>query len=109
MKKTLTIGEPCLHSVKKALLIMKLTLLLLTVAMLHASANVTAQARVTLKSQQTEIAGVLTNIEKQTSYRFLYNNALTAIRQKIDVDMKDLPIQDALAKVFAGTDLTFKM
>jgi TonB-dependent starch-binding outer membrane protein SusC len=109
MKKTLTIGEPCLHSVKKALLIMKLTLLFLTVAILHASAHVTAQARVTLKSQQTEIAGVLTSIEKQTSYRFLYNNALTAIRQKIDVDLKDLPIQEALGKVFAGTDLTFKM
>ena len=109
MKKNLTIGASYLHAVKKALLIMKLTFLLLTVAMLHASANVSGQAKVTLKSEQVEIAGVLTNIEKQTNYRFLYNNALTAIRQRIDVDMKDLPIQEALTKVFAGTDLTFKM
>lgn len=88
---------------------MKLTFLLLAVAVLHASANVTAQARVTLKSQQTEISAILSGIEKQTSYRFLYNNALTAIRQKIDVDVQDLTIQDALTSIFTGTGLTFKM
>ena len=109
MKKNLTIGASYLHAVKKALLIMKLTFLLLTVAMLHASANVSGQAKVTLKSEQVEIAGVLTNIEKQTNYRFLYNNALKAIRQRIDIDVRDLPIQEALTKVFIGTDLTYKM
>jgi TonB-linked SusC/RagA family outer membrane protein len=109
MKKTLTIGASRLHAVKKALLIMKFMLLLLTVAMLHASANVTAQARVTLKSEQIEIAGVLTNIEKQTDYRFLYNNALKSIRQKVDVDVRDLTIPDVLTRIFTGTDLTYKM
>jgi len=109
MKKNLTIGASYLHAVKKALLIMKLTFLLLTVAMLHASANVSGQARVTLKSEQIEIAGVLTNIEKQTSYRFLYNNALKDIRQKIDIDVTDQTIQEVLNKIFIGTDLTYKM
>jgi TonB-dependent starch-binding outer membrane protein SusC len=109
MKKTITIGVPCLHAVKKALLIMKLTFLLLTVAMLHASANVNGQVKVTLKSSQVEIAGVLANIEKQTDYRFLYNNALQGIKQKIDIDVRDLEIKDALHKIFLGTDLTYKM
>ena len=109
MKKNLTIGASYLHAVKKALLIMKLTFLLLTVAMLHASAKVSGQARVTLKSSQEEIAGVLTTIEKQTSYRFLYNNALKGIRQKIDIDVRDETIQDVLNKVFIGTDLTYTM
>jgi hypothetical protein len=89
MKKNLTIGASYLHAVKKALLIMKFTLVLLTAAMLHASANVSGQAKVTLKSEQTEIAGVLANIEKQTNYRFLYNNALKSIRQKVDIDVRD--------------------
>ena len=109
MKKNLTIGASYLHAVKKALLIMKLTFLLLTVAMLHASAKVSGQAKVTLKSSQEEIARVLTNIEKQTNYRFLYNNALKDIRQKIDIDVQDAGIKDALDKIFAGTDLTYKM
>jgi TonB-dependent starch-binding outer membrane protein SusC len=109
MKKNLTIGASWLHAVKKALLIMKLTFLLLTVAMLHASAKVSGQAKVTLKSEQVEIAGVLAKIEKQTNYRFLYNNALKSIRQKIDIDVQDAGIKDALDKIFAGTDLTYKM
>jgi TonB-dependent starch-binding outer membrane protein SusC len=109
MKKTLTIGEPCLHAVKKALLIMKFTFLLLTVAMLHASANVNGQTKVTLKSSQVEIAGVLATIEKQTNYRFLYNNALQGIRQKIDIDVRDQEVKDVLNRIFAGTDLTYKM
>src|SRR6185312_14376985 len=109
MKLNLTFGASRLQAVKKVLLIMKLTILLLTVAMFHASANVTAQTRVTLKSEQIEIAGVLTSIEQQTNYRFLYNNALRSIRQKIDIDVKDLTIQDVLARIFTGTDLTYKM
>ncbi|HXB36020.1 MAG TPA: carboxypeptidase-like regulatory domain-containing protein, partial [Puia sp.] len=88
---------------------MKLTLVLLTAAMLHASANVSGQAKVTLKSEQTEIAGVLANIEKQTNYRFLYNNALKGIRQKVDIDVRDQDIQDVLKAIFTGTDLSYKM
>lgn len=109
MKKNLTIGASYLHAVKKALLIMKLTFLLLTLAMLHASANVNGQTRVTLKSEQIEIAGVLANIEKQTTYRFLYNNALPGIRQKIDIDVQDEEIGKVLDKIFLGTELTYKM
>jgi TonB-dependent starch-binding outer membrane protein SusC len=109
MKKNLTSGVSYLHAVKKALLIMKFTFLLLTVAMLHASANVNGQAKITLKSDQTEIAGVLSNIEKQSSYRFLYNNALKGIRQKIHIDVQELEIKEVLTKIFSGTDLTYKM
>ena len=109
MKKNLTIGVSYLHAVKKALLIMKLTFLLLTLAMLQVSANVNGQAKVSLQSNQEEIARVLANIEKQSSYRFLYNNALKAMRQKISINVHDLEIKEALNTVFAGTDLTYKM
>jgi TonB-linked SusC/RagA family outer membrane protein len=109
MKKTLTSGASSPHDVKKALLIMKFTFLLLTVAILHASANVNGQVKVTLKSDQVEIAGVLANIEKQSNYRFLYNNDLKSIRQKISIDVQDLAIREVLNRIFSGTDLTYKM
>jgi hypothetical protein len=75
MKKTLTIGVLPLHAVKKALLIMKLTVLLLLVGVLQVSATVNGQTKVSLSLSQVEIGKVLSHIEKQTSYRFLYNNA----------------------------------
>ncbi len=109
MKKNLTIGASYLQAVKKALLIMKLTFLLLTVAMLQVSANVNGQARVSLQSNQEQIARVLASIEKQSNYRFLYNNALKAMRQKISINVHDLEIKEVLNTIFTGTDLTYKM
>ena len=109
MKKTLTIGELPLHAVKKALLIMKLTVLLVLVGVLQVSASVNGQMKVSLSLSQVEIGKVLSHIEKQTSYRFLYNNALKGIQQKISIDVHDATINDVLNTIFSGTDLTYKL
>jgi TonB-dependent starch-binding outer membrane protein SusC len=109
MKKSLTIGELPLHAVKKALLIMKLTGLLLLVGVLQVSATVHGQNKISLRLNQVEIGRVLSSIEKQSNYRFLYNNALKSIQQRISVDVRDSDIKDALNYVFLGTDLIYKM
>src|SRR6186713_1465515 len=70
MKKNLTIGGISPHAVKKALLVMKLTFLLIFVAFLQVSANVNGQGRVSLKLNQVEISRALNSIEKQGVYRF---------------------------------------
>jgi TonB-dependent starch-binding outer membrane protein SusC len=109
MKKSLTVGASSLHDVKKALLIMKFTFLLLTVAMLQVSARVNGQVKVSLQSNQEEIARVLISIEKQSNYRFLYNNALEGMKRKISINVHELDISEALNVIFTGTDLTYKM
>src|SRR5258708_8203646 len=109
MKKMLTIGGLSPHAVKKALLVMKLTFLLVFVAALKVSANVSGQGRVTPTLKQVEISRVLNSIEKQGTYRFLYNSRLATIRKKITVDVTDMTINDLLRSMFNGTDLTFKL
>ena len=109
MKKILTIGGLSPHAVKKALLVMKLTFLLIFVAVLQVSARVNGQGRVSLNLRQVEISKALNSIEKQGVYRFLYNSRLTTIRKKIDIDVKDLEIRDLLKNMFSGTDLTYKI
>ena len=109
MKKILTIGGWNPHAVKKALLIMKLTFLLMFVAMLQVSANVKGQGRVSLKLNQVEISKALHSIEKQGVYRFLYNSRLNSIGNKINIEANNLEIGDLLGRMFAGTDLTYKM
>ena len=108
MKKTLTIGGLPLHAVKKALVIMKLTVLLLLVGVLQVSATVNGQMKVSLSLSQVEIGKVLSHIEKQTNYRFLYNTALKGIQQKISIDVRDADIDDVLRNILTGTDLTYK-
>jgi TonB-dependent starch-binding outer membrane protein SusC len=109
MKKTLTIWGLPLHAVKKALLVMKLSVLLVLVGVLQVSAAVNGQTKVSLSLNQVEIGKVLSHIEKQTNYRFLYNNALKGIQQKISIDVHDAAIDDVLKDILTGTDLSYKM
>jgi TonB-linked SusC/RagA family outer membrane protein len=109
MKKMLTIGSPGPHAVKKALLVMKLTFLLMFVAILQVSAKVNGQEKVSLKLNQVEISKALNSIEKQGVYRFLYNSRLSNIRNRVNIDAKNLDIKDLLKNMFQGTDLAFKM
>jgi len=109
MKKILTIEGCSPHAVKKALLIMKLTSLLMLVATLQVSARVSGQGKVSLKLNQVEISKALHSIEGQGTYRFLYNSRLEAVSHKVNVDMANSAIGDVLSKLFAGTDLTYKM
>jgi TonB-linked SusC/RagA family outer membrane protein len=105
----LTIGGISPHAVKKALLFMKLTFLLILVATMQVSAKVNGQDRVSLNLRQVEISKALNSIEKQGVYRFLYNSRLDNIRKKIDIDAKDMEIKQVLSNMFSGTDLTFKV
>ena len=59
MKKNLTIESNCFHTVKKALLFMKLTLLFLLLGILQVSAKVNGQTKVSLKLSNVEISKAL--------------------------------------------------
>ena len=67
----------------KLLMIMKLTVVLVMLFTLQASADGFGQQKISLNLKRTEIASVLVSIEKQTNYRFLYNNDLAEMKQKI--------------------------
>jgi TonB-linked SusC/RagA family outer membrane protein len=109
MKKTLTIGGWSPHAVKKALLIMKLSFLLLLAGTLQVSANVNGQSTFTLNLKQIEISRLLTTIEREGTYHFLYNSRLKDIHDKISIDVSNSPIREVLNKAFNGTELTYKL
>ncbi|MDP4255110.1 MAG: SusC/RagA family TonB-linked outer membrane protein [Bacteroidota bacterium] len=88
---------------------MKLTLLLVVASMLQASANVNGQGKVTLKLNQVEISKGLNSIEKQGTYRFLYNSRLASVSKKVSLDAENDDIREVLKKMFEGTDLTYKI
>jgi TonB-linked SusC/RagA family outer membrane protein len=105
MKKSSSIAKALL-AIKKPLLIMKLTILLVLFCTLQTSAGVHAQT-ITLKVNETEIAQVLTAIQKQGDFRFLFNSRLKDLKQKVNVDFANLELKDVLQQLFTGTSLTF--
>ena len=110
MKQKLTFfGKPKPNTIAKALITMKLIFLLIIAGVLQASANVNGQNKISLKVDQVQISQVLSNIEKQTNYRFLYNNQLKNLQQKVSVNANDEDVAIVLKTIFTGTDLTYKM
>ncbi len=88
---------------------MKLSILFILLGILQAKADVRAQGSISLNVQQTEIAKVLNKIEKKGEFRFLYNYDLPSLKTKVDVNWQNTGINEALSKLFANTDLTFKI
>lgn len=105
MKKRTSIAK-ALYALKKPLLIMKLTIMLVVLCTFHASAGLTAQT-ITLKIQNTEISQVLNSIQKQGDFRFLYNSKLKDLKQKVSVEFENLNIKEVMERLFAGTSLTY--
>jgi TonB-dependent starch-binding outer membrane protein SusC len=87
---------------------MKLSVLFVLLGILQARANVHGQGAITLNVQQTEIAKVLNKIERKGEFRFLYNYDLPSLKTRVNVNWQNTAIGEALSKLFAGTDLTFK-
>src|SRR5580700_12053559 len=92
----------------KFFVIMKLSVLFVLLGILQARADVHGQGAITLNVQQTEIAKVLNKIERKGEFRFLYNYDLPSLKTRVNVNWQNTAIREALSKLFAGTDLTFK-
>lgn len=88
---------------------MKLTVVLMLVFSLNASADGFGQQKISLKLKKTEIANVLSTIEKRTSYRFLYKNDLEGLNKKIDLSVEDADLKQVLDIIFAETELSYEV
>ncbi|MBS1601373.1 MAG: TonB-dependent receptor [Bacteroidetes bacterium] len=88
---------------------MKLSMLFVLLGIFQARADVRAQGSITLNMQQTEIVKVLNKIEKKGEFRFLYNYELASLKKKVDVSFNNTDLKTVLQRLFAGTDLTYKL
>ncbi len=105
MKKNSSIAKAMLV-LKKPLLIMKLTTLLVIFCVFHAAAGVNAQT-ITLKASDAEIAQILTTIQKQGDFRFIFNSRLKDLKQKVSVNFDNVELKEVMQQLFEGTSLTY--
>lgn len=88
---------------------MKLTVLLLLVGCLHASAETFSQDKITLRVETTELKKVLFAIEKKSNYRFLFDEQVIKGKPPVSLSVENAPIDDVLAKVFSNTGISYKI
>ena len=94
---------------RKIILVMKLTAAFTCLLCLQLSANVHSQTKVTLKLQQVSLSDVFLEIEKKTEYRFLFNDNMLQSETKVNVNVKNEPVTDLLARLLDKTSLDFSI
>jgi TonB-linked SusC/RagA family outer membrane protein len=92
----------------KFLVIMKLSILLMMVFSIGASARGFAQKKISLSLNDKELEQVILQIEKQTNYRFLYKDNLEAFRKKVSLNVKDANLKDVLNEILLNSGLRYE-
>lgn len=101
------LGMPFFRVRPKLLLIMKLTMFMLMIALVQASASVVAQ-KVTLTQKDKPLSSALKIIKAQTGYVFLSNNFDPA-REKVSVDLKNVSLEEALKACFKNLLINYEI
>jgi TonB-dependent starch-binding outer membrane protein SusC len=90
----------------KCLLAMRLTFILLSVAVLQASANGYSQG-ITLSVKDVPLEKVFAEIKKQTGYNFVFTKQLLEGSHPVDLQVKNATLQQTLDKCLAGQPLDY--
>ncbi|HAH23918.1 MAG TPA: hypothetical protein DCL77_09200, partial [Prolixibacteraceae bacterium] len=113
MKKKLKLIIPWRLSpgMKKTLLYMKLTFVILFAAILQTLAGVTYSQTTTLSLnlKRAQVQTVLQQIEDQTEFYFLYSSSRVDVDRTVDVEVNNARIDDVLNVLFNGSDVSYKV
>lgn len=89
------------------LITMKLTFILLLLFHLQAYSKVNAQSKVSLKLKSASIVDLLTQLENQTDFRFVFNQNTILSDSKVDVTAEDESVLKILDKVLAKRGISY--
>jgi len=101
-------GKPFNWLPTKLLLIMKLIIVLMTTFLIQASAVGFAQ-KVTLNETGASLGNVINKIRSQTGYDFVFNSKEVGNAKKVNINLKNVELEEALKVVFKGQNLTYSI
>ena len=93
---------------RKLMMRIQLLTVLLFAACLHISAASFSQT-ISVTEKNANLATVLSKVEKQSGYDVFMQTELLAKSNKVSVDIKNLPMEKALEKIFKDQPLTFSI
>lgn len=83
--------------------------LFLFVGTTYATESYSQNTRVTVIVNQASTIHVLSEIEKQTEYLFVYDTKDINLNQLVNIHAKDRPVSEILDEMFKGTDIRYAM
>jgi hypothetical protein len=110
MKKNgIGLSRPLRRDFKKLLLMTKLTIFLSLFFVVQLSANVYSQTKLHVDSKNKTVKEVLLDIEKQSEFRFFYNEQFTDLNRYVKFDIDNESIDAAMDKLFESSNFTYKI
>jgi TonB-dependent starch-binding outer membrane protein SusC len=91
----------------QTLLVMKMTAFLLFIVCMHVAAK--TQAQISLSEKKAPLEKVLKEIKKQSGYALFYDAALLQKAHPVDIEVKDVSLDQALGIIFKDQPLTFEI
>ncbi len=105
MLKTFCLPARGCKTLTKALTIMNITALLITVACLHVFAN--GKSQITLSVKDSPLNKVFKEIRKQSGFKFLYAESLLNTAGGVTLNVKDVSLNEAVKKCLEGKNLDY--
>lgn len=110
MKKKPENGGRIISPLKKGLLIMKLSIILMLLSLFQVSASVYSQnTRLNLRMRNATIAKVLDQIENQSEFYFFYNRTEFNDKEIISVDFTNKKINEILDEILADKSFVYEI
>ena len=100
-------GEVGQKGAAKMLRVMKLTALILVIACMQVTAHGIAQDKITFSGEDVPLEKVFSIIKKQTSYLFLYNDALLENARRVSIHVKNATVEEVLNACFKDQPLNY--
>ncbi len=93
----------------KTFRIMKISvfLFLTGIISIYAANSYSQTTRLSLDLRETTVGEVLTNIENQSEFYFLYSNKLVDVNRKVSLQAKNKSVSNILDHLFADTDIRY--
>jgi TonB-linked SusC/RagA family outer membrane protein len=105
-----TICRPC-HAnerLKKLIIIMKLTTLLMILGCLHLNAAVFSQT-INISERNVSLETLFSKIEKQSGYTFFYRMELIKAMPNVNVNLKNVTVEEALDQFLGKLSLSYSI
>lgn len=100
-------GISCMKD--KILLTMKFTIIILLSTLLQVSASSYAQKRITLSEKNGSLDKILKSIKNQSGYNVFFIQSDVDKAKPINIDVKEMPLEEALKLCFLNQPLTFSI
>ncbi|MEO8962160.1 MAG: TonB-dependent receptor, partial [Ginsengibacter sp.] len=110
MKKAVLFISPYFNKyAPKTFLIMRLTTLFILATVLQVSAKGYSQEKVSVNFENIRLNKALKEVEKKSSFHFVYSNLILTDKRKVTLRAKDIPVPELLQKLLSNSGLTFSI